>query len=88
MKNRSFFSRKAAFPLLLAGLLGASGFAMATIQGEQRRDARDTRQEAKQNARSEKADCRAANNKSNAACRQNKRDNKQQGRQDARDIKY
>jgi hypothetical protein len=61
--------------------------ALATDQADQRRDARDTRQDARQGSRGAKVDCRQANQKSNAQCRQDKRDTKQQGRQDARDIK-
>lgn len=59
----------------------------ATEQGEQRRDARDTRQDTHQASRTAKVDCRQANQKSNAQCRQDKRETKQQGRESARDIK-
>ena len=60
----------------------------ATEQGQQRQDARDTKQDARKDSRTEKVDCRQENNKSNAACRNDKRDTKQEGRKDARDIKY
>jgi hypothetical protein len=73
----------------VAGLLALSGTGLAqTNQSQQRQAGRDVNQAAKQDARSEKIDCRAANNQSNAACRQDKRDTKQQGRQEKRDIKY
>jgi hypothetical protein len=73
---------------VVAGLVALSGTALATTQSQQRQVGRDVNQAAKHDARSEKIDCRAANNQSNAACRQDKRDTKQQGRQDKRDIKY
>jgi len=72
----------------VAGLLALSGVALATTQSQQRQQGRNANQAAKQEARSEKVDCRAANQKSNAQCRQDKRDTKQQGRQEKRDIKY
>jgi uncharacterized membrane protein len=71
-----------------AGLLAASAPGYATEQAQQRREGRDVKQDTRQQAREEKVDCRAANQKSNAACRQDKRDTKQGGRQQARDIKY
>jgi len=60
----------------------------ATEQAQQRREGRDVKQDARQDSRAEKVDCRAANQKSNAACRNDKRDTKQDSRQQARDIKY
>lgn len=60
----------------------------ATEQGQQRQDARDTRQTGRQDAREEKAECRAGDEKSRAECRQGKRDTKQESRDTARDIKY
>ncbi|KJK14236.1 hypothetical protein UB46_39070 [Burkholderiaceae bacterium 16] len=74
--------------LAAAGLLALSGAALATEQSQQRQQGRDVNQAAKQEARSGKVDCRAANQKSNSQCRQDKRDTKQEGRQDKRDIKY
>ncbi|MGO4814128.1 hypothetical protein AB4156_31900 [Cupriavidus sp. 2MCAB6] len=74
--------------LATAGLLALSGAALATEQSQQRQQGRDVNQAAKQEARSGKVDCRAANQKSNSQCRQDKRDTKQEGRQDKRDIKY
>lgn len=65
-----------------------SGAALATEQAQQRQAGRNVNQAAKQQARQGKVDCRAANEKSNAACRQDKRDTKQEGRQEKRDIKY
>jgi hypothetical protein len=59
----------------------------ATEQGEQRQDARDTRQNGRQGARVEKAECRAGDEKSRPECRQDKRDAKQESRGTAHDIK-
>lgn len=73
---------------IAGALLALSGIAFATEQGQQRRDGRDANQNAKQEARQGKVDCRAANQKSNAECRQDKRGKKQDGRQEKRDIKY
>ncbi|BDB29399.1 hypothetical protein CTP10_R68130 (plasmid) [Cupriavidus sp. P-10] len=74
--------------LAAAGLLALSGAALATNQSQQRQQGRDANQAAKQEARTGKIDCRAANQKSNSQCRQDKRDTKQEGRQEKRDIKY
>jgi hypothetical protein len=73
--------------LVAAGLLLATPPGFATENAEERRDARDTKQDAKQTARKEKVDCKAANQKNNAQCRQDKRDTKQEGRQDSRDVR-
>jgi hypothetical protein len=74
--------------LVAAGLLTLSAAALATDQSQQRQQGRDTNQAAKQDARSEKVDCRAENQKSNAQCRQDKHETKQGGRQEKRDTKY
>jgi len=74
--------------LAAAGLLTLSGAALATDQSQQRQQGRDTNQAAKQDARSEKIDCRAENQKNNAQCRQDKHDTKQEGRQDKRETKH
>jgi hypothetical protein len=60
----------------------------ATDNAQERRAARDTRQDARDTGREEKHDCRQANQKSNASCRQDKRNTKQDARKQARDIKY
>ena len=73
--------------LAAAGLLTLSGAALATDQSQQRQQGRDTNQAAKQDARSDKVDCRAENQKSNPQCRQDKHDTKQEGRQEKRDTK-
>jgi len=72
----------------------ASSLLMATTPGyaatenaDERRDARDTKQDSRQDSRKEKVNCKAANQKNNAACRQDKRDTKQEGRQDSRDVR-
>ncbi|MGH8384714.1 MAG: hypothetical protein ACRESJ_04350 [Pseudomonas sp.] len=69
-------------------MMVSAGTAWATEQGQQRRAARDVRQETRQDARQTKQDCRAADQKNNYQCRQDKRHTKQQGRERARDIKY
>ena len=73
---------------IVAGAQLASMPTYATEQGEQRREARDTKQTGRQEAREEKAECRAGDEKSRAECRQDKRDTKQESRDTARDIKY
>ena len=71
----------------------ASVFLMVTTPGyatenaQERRDARDTKQDSRQGARKEKVDCRQANQKSNAACRHDKRNTKQEGREESRDVR-
>lgn len=80
--------RRTGAMLAAAGLLALSGAALATNQSQQRQQGRNANQAAKHEARTNKVDCRAANQKSNSQCRQDKRDTKQQGRQQKRDIKY
>ncbi|PDT02728.1 hypothetical protein CO666_19415 [Rhizobium chutanense] len=81
---------KPLFSALLAAMFLASlpDLSWATEQAQQRRAARDVKQDTRQGARDTKQACRAANEKSNAACRQDKRQTKQSGRQTGRDIKY
>lgn len=88
IKSRIGIWRRTVGTLTAVGLLALSGAALATEQSQQRQEGRDTNQAAKQEARSEKVDCRAADQKNNAECRQDKRDTKQDGRQDKRDVKY
>jgi|SoiMethySBSTD1v2_1073268.scaffolds.fasta_scaffold37613_5 hypothetical protein len=75
--------------LVMIGLLAAPvpGYA-GTENAQERRDARDTRQDTRQQGRKEKVDCRQADQKSNSDCRQEFREDKRDGRQKARDIKY
>ena len=73
--------------VVAAGLLLTIPPGFATENATERRDARDTKQDAKQTARKEKVDCKAANQKNNAECRKGKRDTKQEGRQDSRDVR-
>ena len=80
--------RRTGAMLAAAGLLMLSGGAFATDQSQQRQQGRDTNQATKQDARSDKVDCRAENQKSNAQCRQDKHNTKQDGRQEKRDTKY
>jgi hypothetical protein len=61
--------------------------AYATEQSQQRQEARDTKQTGRQDARQEKAECKAGDDKSRAECRQDKRDTKQESRDTAREIK-
>ena len=88
IKSRIGIWRRTVGTLTAVGLLALSGTALATDQSQQRQEGRDTNQSAKQDARSGKVDCRAANEQNNAECRQEKRDTKQEGRQDKRDVKY
>jgi hypothetical protein len=81
-------------PLIIAlaatmSLASVSDTSWATEQAQQRRAARDVKQDTRQGARQTKQECRAADQKSNSACRQEKRHTKaQQGRQAGRAIKY
>lgn len=86
--HRSGFLKAVQVVLVASGLVFATAPAAQTKNATERRDARDTRQDARGEARKEKVDCRQANNKSNAECRQDKRNTKQEARKDARDIKY
>jgi hypothetical protein len=88
VKNSTLgFLRRSAGVLVGMGLLTFSGAALATEQSRDRQAGRDVNQDAKQEARKAKVDCRAADQQSNAECRQDKRDTKQQGREDKRDTK-
>jgi hypothetical protein len=73
--------------VITAGLLWTSVPAYATERGEERKDARDTKQTGREDAREQKAECKAGDDKSRAECRQEKRDTKQDARESARDIK-
>jgi hypothetical protein len=73
--------------VMTAGLLWTSVPAYATERGEDRRDARDTKQAGRDEAREQKAECKAGDDKSRSECRQEKRDTKQDARESARDIK-
>ena len=78
-----------AFSVVLTGasLQWTLVSAYATERGKDRRDARDTRQDGREEAREQKAACKAGDDKSRAECRHEKRDTKQESREDARDIK-
>ena len=80
-------SKKVLFGTLLISAM-CTFSVQATEQGQQRREARDTRQDTRSGARDTKQECRKADDKSNHDCRQDKRSTKQDGRQEARDIKY
>ena len=86
-KSKMGLIKRCAGVLVGVSLLTLSGVSLATEQSQDRQAGRDVNQKAKQEARKEKIDCRAADNKSNAECRQDKRDTKQQGRSDKRDTK-
>jgi hypothetical protein len=70
-----------------AGFVMVAAPAYSTENAQERRGARDVKQDTRQGARKEKVDCRQANNKSNAECRQDKRNSKQTGRQDSREVR-
>lgn len=76
---------------LAVGSLTAVAPIGAQTQGQERRDdrkdARDTKQTGRQDARDVKADCKEGDEKSRAECRKDKRDVKQNARESARDIK-
>ena len=89
MKTRKYAAFLfATFLFGTAGALVTSTTAMATEQGDQRREARDLRQDTRQDSREAKVDCRQSDQQSNPECRQDKRDAKQEGRDSARDAKY
>ena len=73
--------------VIAAGLQWTSVPAYATERGEERKDARDTKQTGREEAKEQKAECKAGDDKSRAECRQEKRDTKQEARESARDIK-
>ena len=85
---RKHFLMALATLVVAAGVQCVSVPAYATEQGEQRREARDTRQTGRSDARQTKQDCRQGSDKSNVECRQDKRSTKQDTRRTARDIKY
>ena len=87
MMGKNYLSAVAILAIA-AGVQWMSVPAYATEQGEQRREARDTKQTGRQDAREEKAECKAGDDKSRAECRQDKRDTQQESRDTARDIKY
>ena len=70
------------------GLASLPGGSWATENAQQRRAARDVKQDTRQGARQTKQECRAGNEKSNAACRQEKRGTKAEARQTKRATKH
>ena len=84
---RKMYVTAVAILAITAGVSGMSVPAFATEQGQQRKEARDTRQTGREEAREQKAECRAGDEKSRAECRREKRDTKQESREAARDIK-
>jgi len=86
MKKR-YLATVATFAIAIGAQLVTTP-SYATEQGEQRRDARDTKQSDRPDARQQKAECRAGDEKSRPECRQDKRGAKQDTRETARDIKY
>jgi len=87
INSKTGFLRRSAGVLVGVSLLALSGAALATEQSKDRQAGRDVNQDAKEKARKEKIDCRAADQQSNSECRQDKRDTKQEGREDKRDTK-
>jgi len=73
--------------VIASGLLMVTTPGYATENAQERRDARDTKQDSRQDARTAKVDCKKADQKNNAQCRQDKRDTKQSGRQESRDVR-
>lgn len=72
---------------LAMGLLVMTPSLYATENAQERRGARDVKQDSRQDARKTKVDCRQDNQKSNSQCRQDKREDKQDGREDSRDVR-
>jgi len=70
-----------------AGLQWTLVPAYATERGEERKEARDTKQAGREEARQQKAECKAGDEKSRAECRKEARETKQGARESARDIK-
>jgi len=91
----TFGARMVVLTLALAVSFTGIAPSYAQTQGTERRqdrrddrqDARDTRQTGREDARDEKAKCKAGDEKSRAECRQDKRNTKQDARENARDIK-
>ena len=73
--------------VITAGLQWTLVPVYATERGEERKDARDTKQTGREEAREREGQCKAGDDKSRAECRQEKRDTKQEVRESARDIK-
>jgi hypothetical protein len=73
--------------VITAGLQWTLVPAYATERGEERRDARDTKQEGRDEARAQKKECKEADDKSRAECRHEKRETKEEARDTAKDIK-
>ena len=86
-RRKSGFWAAAKAVVIASGLLMVTAPGYATENAEERRDARDTKQDSRQGARKEKVDCKRADQKNNAQCRQDKRDTKQSGRQESRDVR-
>jgi hypothetical protein len=85
--NSSFWSIAVAMAIASGSVMVVTPASAATDNAQERRGARDTKQDSRQGAREDKVDCKRANEQSNAACRQDKRGAKQEGRQDSRDVR-
>jgi hypothetical protein len=86
-RNSWFWAGPAAIAIASGSLMVTTPGYAATDNAQERRDARDVKQDSRQGARKEKTDCRKADEKSNSECRQEKRSTKQTGRQDSRDVR-
>jgi hypothetical protein len=87
INSKSGLLRRSAGVLVGVAFLTIAGVSLATEQSKDRQAGRDVNQDAKQEARKAKVDCRAADQQSNSECRQDKRDTKQEGREDKRETK-
>jgi hypothetical protein len=65
-RRNSWFLAVAKAVVIASWLLMVTTPGYATENARERRDARDTKQESRQEARNQKVDCRAANQKNNA----------------------
>ena len=88
MSKRNEWLWAVAAPFVfMSGISLVSAPVYATENAQERRGARDTKQDARQTGRSAKVDCRQANNQSNSECRKDNRDTRQTGRSDSRDVR-
>lgn len=85
--RNSWFWAVARTVVIASGVLMLAAPGYATENAQERRAARDTKQDSRQDARKDKVDCRRADQKSNAECRQQKRSSKQEGRQESREVR-
>ena len=90
MNNKKSFKDVVSSLIIAAGLLAMSAPSYSESMSDRsgdRQEARDTKQEGREQARDAKAACKEGD-ESRAECRQEKRDVKQESRDTARDLKH